>query len=597
MITAAEFENDGRVLHAIRFTTPGGKPGYYDEQGRSLRRFFLRSPLKFVPRVTSGFSARRMHPVLHTARAHRGVDYGAPTGAPVIVGRRRPRRLRHVRQRQRPHGAPAARVGLRVVLPAPVGVRAGNQRRCSGRAGADRRASGVDGAGHRSASSLRSAEERRLREPAAGAPEPAARRSRPGSAMAAFDVERETALRSSRRSAAPAAHPPARRSRDAPVIMSVSMAALAPFRALRPAPSAAARVAAVPYDVVNTDEARALAAGNPLSFLHVSRAEIDLSARHRSVRATRSTRRRCQNFERLKSEAPLLIEDDAEPLRLPAAHGRALTQTGVAGCFSLDEYERDVIKKHERTRQDKEDDRTRHLLALRAQTGPGVPDLPRGAGRSTRSSSACMTASAALRLHRATACSTPSGASIAEDASAPRGRVRRGARAVHRRRPSSGGQRRARAADSCAGAAASAGEWDTFLAVAFPACPGADPSLQPRGDRIWRDARRPRFSARCGQRFAVKDGPASPARRGEVAMFLDGAWHTLVLGEAAARRRPAERLDVSRLQDVVLGPLLGSATCGRDKRIDFVGGAARHRRARVARPVGTRPPSRSRCIR
>ena len=54
---------------------PGGKPGYYDEQGRSLRRFFLRSPLKFVPQVTSGFSARRMHPVLHTARAHRGVDY------------------------------------------------------------------------------------------------------------------------------------------------------------------------------------------------------------------------------------------------------------------------------------------------------------------------------------------------------------------------------------------------------------------------------------------------------------------------------------------------------------------------------------------
>ena len=85
VITAARFENDGRVLHAIRFTTPGGKPGYYDELGRSLRRFFLRSPLKFVPQVTSGFSLRRMHPVLHTARAHRGVDYGAPPGAPVIA--------------------------------------------------------------------------------------------------------------------------------------------------------------------------------------------------------------------------------------------------------------------------------------------------------------------------------------------------------------------------------------------------------------------------------------------------------------------------------------------------------------------------------
>jgi murein DD-endopeptidase MepM/ murein hydrolase activator NlpD len=84
-ITAAEFENDGRVLRAIRFTPPGGKPGYYDEQGRSVRRFFLRSPLKFEPRITSHFSNRRMHPVLHTARAHRGVDYAAPQGAEVVA--------------------------------------------------------------------------------------------------------------------------------------------------------------------------------------------------------------------------------------------------------------------------------------------------------------------------------------------------------------------------------------------------------------------------------------------------------------------------------------------------------------------------------
>jgi murein DD-endopeptidase MepM/ murein hydrolase activator NlpD len=83
-ITAAEFQNDGRTVRAIRFAPKGGQPGYYDPEGRSLRRFFLRSPLKFEPRVTSGFSARRMHPVLHTARAHRGVDYGAPMGAEVV---------------------------------------------------------------------------------------------------------------------------------------------------------------------------------------------------------------------------------------------------------------------------------------------------------------------------------------------------------------------------------------------------------------------------------------------------------------------------------------------------------------------------------
>jgi murein DD-endopeptidase MepM/ murein hydrolase activator NlpD len=84
VITAAEFQNDGRVVRAVRFTPEGGQPGYFDLEGRSLRRFFLRSPLKFEPRVTSGFSSRRMHPVLHTARAHRGVDYGAPVGSEVV---------------------------------------------------------------------------------------------------------------------------------------------------------------------------------------------------------------------------------------------------------------------------------------------------------------------------------------------------------------------------------------------------------------------------------------------------------------------------------------------------------------------------------
>jgi murein DD-endopeptidase MepM/ murein hydrolase activator NlpD len=84
-VTAAEFQNDGRVLRAIRFTPPGGEPAYFDEHGRSLRRFFLQSPLRFDPRITSRFSLRRMHPVLRTARAHRGVDYGAPHGAEVIA--------------------------------------------------------------------------------------------------------------------------------------------------------------------------------------------------------------------------------------------------------------------------------------------------------------------------------------------------------------------------------------------------------------------------------------------------------------------------------------------------------------------------------
>ena len=82
-ILAAEFVNDGRTLRALRFTPEGGSPGYYDENGRSLKRFFLKSPLKFEPRITSRFSSSRKHPILGYARAHNGVDYYAPAGAPV----------------------------------------------------------------------------------------------------------------------------------------------------------------------------------------------------------------------------------------------------------------------------------------------------------------------------------------------------------------------------------------------------------------------------------------------------------------------------------------------------------------------------------
>jgi murein DD-endopeptidase MepM/ murein hydrolase activator NlpD len=84
-IMAAEFQNDGRVLRAIRFTPPNGEPAYYDEDGRSLRRLILRSPLKFDPRITSGFTRRRLHPVLKVHRPHLGVDYEAPAGAPVVA--------------------------------------------------------------------------------------------------------------------------------------------------------------------------------------------------------------------------------------------------------------------------------------------------------------------------------------------------------------------------------------------------------------------------------------------------------------------------------------------------------------------------------
>ena len=146
------------------------------------------------------------------------------------------------------------------------------------------------------------------------------------------------------------------------------MATIRPFPALRPAPERAAQVSAVPYDVVSTEEARQLASGNPLSFLHVSRPEIDLPP-GTDPHGDEVYARASANFERLKQAAPLISE--AEPAvyvyRLRMGEHE---QTGVAATCSIDEYDSEGILKHERTRKDKEDDRTRHMIELSAQTGP-----------------------------------------------------------------------------------------------------------------------------------------------------------------------------------------------------------------------------------
>src|SRR4051794_28557053 len=145
------------------------------------------------------------------------------------------------------------------------------------------------------------------------------------------------------------------------------MAAIRPFRAVRPDGAVAAVVSSVPYDVVSTDEARQLASDNALSFLRVTRSEIDL-ANDADPYAADVYSRAAANFVALQQQAPLITE--AEPsLYVYRLRMGNHVQTGVAGCFSVDEYERDVIKKHERTRRDKEDDRTRHIIETRAQTG------------------------------------------------------------------------------------------------------------------------------------------------------------------------------------------------------------------------------------
>src|SRR5215510_8648440 len=146
------------------------------------------------------------------------------------------------------------------------------------------------------------------------------------------------------------------------------MAIIRPFNALRPPAERAPQVAAVPYDVVNTAEARSLASGNPWSFLHVSRPEIDLPD-GTPIYDDKVYAKAVTNFETLKRECPLKLEETPSLYLYRLVMGPH-EQIGIVACCSVDEYDQDIIKKHERTRRDKEDDRTRHILVLRAQTGP-----------------------------------------------------------------------------------------------------------------------------------------------------------------------------------------------------------------------------------
>lgn len=346
------------------------------------------------------------------------------------------------------------------------------------------------------------------------------------------------------------------------------MAGLAPFRALRPSPSTAARVAAVPYDVVNTDEARALAAGNPLSFLHVSRPEIDLrpgtDLHGDDVYATA-----VKNFERLKAAAPLLVEETPR-LYVYRLRMGGHSQIGLAGCFSVDDYDRDVIRKHEHTRRDKEDDRTRHLLDLRAQTGPvfltyrARPAIDGLVERITTGEPLYdFTAVDGVQHTIWIVESAEEHQLVVAFDVVPALYIADG----HHRAASA-----ARARKQLAGEAGKRGEWDRFLAVAFP---DGQVQILPY-NRLVQDLAGMTpgaFMDTLQKRFIVTDGPASPARKGEVAMFLDGRWHTIVLGEAQVGARIADQLDVMRLQDAVLEPVLRIGDPRTDKRIDFVGGA------------------------
>ncbi len=345
---------------------------------------------------------------------------------------------------------------------------------------------------------------------------------------------------------------------------------LNPFRAVCPPPDLAPQVASVPYDVVNRGEAAELARGNPHSFLHVGRSDIDLPEDLDPYDA-RIYRRAREALDELLARGTLLR--DPEPrlfVYRQIMDGRP--QTGVVGCVHVDDYEHDVIRKHEKTRQDKEDDRTRHVLTLNANAEP-VFLTYRGRVEIDRMVEA-ITPTAPLYDFTApdgvrhTVWQVPDSWALARtfdpvplayvaDGHHRSASAWRAGKELRAGNPSHRGDE----------------EYNWFLAVLFP----SDQLRILPYNRVVRDLNG-QTPARVLERLGGlgKLSPATdpvPERSGVFCVFLDGRWQRLELDPAGIDRSdPIASLDVSLLQDRVLSPILGIGDPRTDKRIDFVGG-------------------------
>ncbi len=350
----------------------------------------------------------------------------------------------------------------------------------------------------------------------------------------------------------------------------MGMASIHPFRPLRPSPAHAAAVSSVPYDAVTTEEARQMVAGNPLSFLRVTRSEVDLPPGTDPYDARVYDRAR-ENLAALREQGALVV-DEVAALYLYRLRLGGHEQTGVAGCFSLDEYDADLIKKHERTRRDKEDDRTRHIVETRAQTGVVFLTYRAAAGIDAVASQASagepvydFTAADGVQHTVWRAGFDQTRALVEAFGHVPALYIADG-----HHRAASAARARAEVGDSTEALGAGA---DTFIAVAFP---DAQMQILPY-NRTVKDlgGRTPEaFLDEVRQRVPVSPGPASPAKQGDVSMYVGGRWYTVAIGSAAAADGSrASGLDVARLQHAVLEPVLGIGDIRSDKRIDFVGGA------------------------
>jgi uncharacterized protein (DUF1015 family) len=354
------------------------------------------------------------------------------------------------------------------------------------------------------------------------------------------------------------------------------MSLIRAFRGLRPAPGQAGAIAAPPYDVLSSDEARVRATGKPWSFLHISKPEIDL-APDVDPYAPVVYAKAAENLQKMLA-AGVLARDDAPcyyayRLTMPGmgSNGGDHVQTGLVAAASVADYDSNRIRKHEFTRPDKEDDRVRQIEALNAQTGPVLLAYPASPAADAQidaiaqgAPAADVTADDGIR-HQIWVLTDPARiAAITQTFDAMKALYI--ADGHHRSAAAS----RVAAARRQQGREASA---DCFLSVIFPHHQMKILDY----NRVVKDLHGMEESAlvaRLAAAFAVEDsaGRAHPTCPGEFGMYLAGRWRKLTIKPELIPDDPVARLDVSLLSDHALAPLLSIADLRRDKRIDFVGG-------------------------
>ncbi|HQU15551.1 MAG TPA: DUF1015 family protein [Gammaproteobacteria bacterium] len=352
------------------------------------------------------------------------------------------------------------------------------------------------------------------------------------------------------------------------------MSLIRPLRGLRPAPGRAPDVLAPPYDVVSSTEARRMADGHPWSFLHISKAEIDLPE-SQDPHSPEVYAKAAENFDALLS-AGVLTRDPEPAYYVYRLRMGDHEQTGVVVAAAVAAYRENRIRRHEFTRPDKEDDRVRQIEALNAQTGPVLLAYPRAPEVDDLLQQVTLGApevdlEAADGVRHILWPMAEAGwcAQITRCFEAMR--VLYIADGHHR---SAAAERVARTRAAADPGHCGQASYDAFLAVAFPAHRMRILDY----NRVVKDLNGlapDDFLARLSERFSVAPAPdaVAPRRPGEFGLYLPGQWYRLTLPAACIPPQdPVARLDVSLLTDFLLTPVLGILDLRRDPRIDFVGG-------------------------